>query len=240
MSSNQSGEGEIRRAIIEADLVDCMVALPGQLFYSTQIPVCLWFLSRDKRRQSASVPRSPPPDTLHRRPQTRPLIDRVHRELTDADIAAHRADLSRLARQRRSTPQPAFRSSRIRRHSRLLQIRHYRRNRAARLRAHSRPLRRRRGSRRRRRTVRGKDDAPRHRTERPVRRVRETGASHQSKPNGAGLWQLNWQTAKLGDDDLHRDSAFGATASVDSEFADQIASDVPMLTSDMNHCRRRV
>jgi len=48
-SSAQSGEGEIRRAIVEADLVDCMVALPGQLFYSTQIPVCLWFLARDKR-----------------------------------------------------------------------------------------------------------------------------------------------------------------------------------------------
>src|SRR5436190_5157328 len=48
MSSNQSGEGEIRKAIIEADLVDCMVALPGQLFYSTQIPVCLWFLTRNK------------------------------------------------------------------------------------------------------------------------------------------------------------------------------------------------
>ncbi|MER3466801.1 MAG: N-6 DNA methylase, partial [Armatimonadota bacterium] len=49
MSSNQSGEGEIRKNIIEADLVDCMVALPGQLFYSTQIPACLWFLARDKR-----------------------------------------------------------------------------------------------------------------------------------------------------------------------------------------------
>ncbi len=48
MSSNQSGEGEIRRAIIEADLVDCMVALPGQLFYSTQIPVCLRFLPKLK------------------------------------------------------------------------------------------------------------------------------------------------------------------------------------------------
>jgi type I restriction enzyme M protein len=48
MSSNQSGEGEIRKAIIDADLVDCMVALPGQLFYSTQIPVCLWFLVRSK------------------------------------------------------------------------------------------------------------------------------------------------------------------------------------------------
>ena len=49
MSSNTSGEGEIRKAIIEADLVDCMVALPGQLFYSTQIPVCLWFIARDKK-----------------------------------------------------------------------------------------------------------------------------------------------------------------------------------------------
>ena len=48
MSTNSSGEGEIRRALIEADLVDCMVALPGQLFYSTPIPVCLWFLTRSK------------------------------------------------------------------------------------------------------------------------------------------------------------------------------------------------
>ena len=48
MSSNQSGEGEIRKALIEADLVDCMVALPGQLFYSTQIPACLWFLANNK------------------------------------------------------------------------------------------------------------------------------------------------------------------------------------------------
>jgi len=48
MSSGQSGEGEIRRAMVEADVVDCMVALPGQLFYSTQIPACLWFLARDK------------------------------------------------------------------------------------------------------------------------------------------------------------------------------------------------
>ena len=44
MSSNQSGEGEIRKNIIEASLVDCIIALPGQLFRSTQIPACLWFL----------------------------------------------------------------------------------------------------------------------------------------------------------------------------------------------------
>jgi type I restriction enzyme M protein len=49
MSSNQSNEGEIRKNIIEADLVDYMVALPGQLFRSTQIPVCLWFLARNKK-----------------------------------------------------------------------------------------------------------------------------------------------------------------------------------------------
>lgn len=49
MSSNQSGEGEIRKALVEGDLVDCMVALPGQLFYSTPIPVCLWFLSKARQ-----------------------------------------------------------------------------------------------------------------------------------------------------------------------------------------------
>lgn len=48
LSSNSSGEGDIRRAIIEADLVDCIVALPAQLFLTTGIPVCLWFISRDK------------------------------------------------------------------------------------------------------------------------------------------------------------------------------------------------
>lgn len=48
MSSQQSGEGDIRKAMIEADVVDAMVALPGQLFFSTQIPACLWILARDK------------------------------------------------------------------------------------------------------------------------------------------------------------------------------------------------
>src|SRR5213596_746960 len=84
MSSNQSGEGEIRRAIIEADLVDCMIALPGQLFYSTQIPVCLWFLSRDKRNSRFRSRRG---ETMFidARKLGR-MIDRVHRELTDEDI----------------------------------------------------------------------------------------------------------------------------------------------------------
>jgi type I restriction enzyme M protein len=89
MSSNQSNEGEIRKNIIEADLVDCMVALPGQLFYSTQIPVCLWFLARDRRGGSgARRHRDRRGETLFidaRGMGT--LVDRVHRELTDDDIA---------------------------------------------------------------------------------------------------------------------------------------------------------
>jgi len=87
MSSNQSGEGDIRRALIEADLVDCMVALPGQLFYSTPIPVCLWFLAKNKAADAKRGFRDRCKQTLFidaRKLGT--LIDRVHRELTDADL----------------------------------------------------------------------------------------------------------------------------------------------------------
>ncbi|HMJ67034.1 MAG TPA: N-6 DNA methylase, partial [Candidatus Binatia bacterium] len=81
----QSGEGGIRKAIVEAELVDCMVALPGQLFYSTPIPVCLWFVCRDKRNNRFR----------NRRVQTLfvdarkmgRMIDRVQRVLTPEDIA---------------------------------------------------------------------------------------------------------------------------------------------------------
>src|SRR5207247_601783 len=85
MSSSQSGDGEIRKSIIEADLVDCMVAMPGQLFYSTPIPVCLWFLARNKqdnrfrKRQGGTL-------FIDARKMGQ-LIDRIHRELTDEDIA---------------------------------------------------------------------------------------------------------------------------------------------------------
>lgn len=80
MSSNSSGEGEIRQAIVEADLVECMVSLPPQLFYNTQIPACLWFLSRAK--------------PAHRRGETLfidarnlgHLVDRTRRELSPEDI----------------------------------------------------------------------------------------------------------------------------------------------------------
>lgn len=91
MSSQQSREGEIRKDIIEADLVDCMVALPGQLFYSTQIPVCLWFLARAKKNGlggRGKKMRNLQKETLFieaRKLGT--LVDRVHRELSDDDIA---------------------------------------------------------------------------------------------------------------------------------------------------------
>lgn len=84
MSSNTSGEGEIRQKIVEADLIDCIVALPGQLFYSTQIPVCLWFLARNKRDPRFRARRG---ETLFiDARKLGVLIDRVHRELTDADV----------------------------------------------------------------------------------------------------------------------------------------------------------
>jgi type I restriction enzyme M protein len=85
MSANQSGEGEIRKSIVEADLVDAMVALPGQLFYSTQIPVCLWFLARDRRNGRFRDRRG---ETLFIDARKMGvLVDRTHRELTDEDVA---------------------------------------------------------------------------------------------------------------------------------------------------------
>ncbi len=84
MSSNQSGEGEIRKNIIEADLVDCMVALPGQLFYSTQIPACLWFIARDRKNSRFRDRRGQILFIDARKMGT--MVDRVHRELTDEEI----------------------------------------------------------------------------------------------------------------------------------------------------------
>ncbi|WP_242218949.1 type I restriction-modification system subunit M [Shinella zoogloeoides] len=84
MSSQQSGEGDIRKAMIEADQVDCMVALPGQLFYSTQIPACLWILARDK---SANGHRDRRGEILFI--DARKLgfmVDRVRREFTAEDV----------------------------------------------------------------------------------------------------------------------------------------------------------
>jgi type I restriction enzyme M protein len=85
MSSNQSGEGEIRKAIIEADLVDCMIALPGQLFYTTPIPVCLWFVTRNKANGKLRDRRK---QTLFIDARKMGfLVDRIHRDLSDEEIS---------------------------------------------------------------------------------------------------------------------------------------------------------
>lgn len=88
LTSNTSGEGAIRTAIIEHDLVDCVVALPGQLFYTTSIPACLWFLTRHKGVDKEHGYRARSGETLFidaRKMGT--LTDRTHRDLTDDDIA---------------------------------------------------------------------------------------------------------------------------------------------------------
>lgn len=93
MSTNTTGEGLIRQKMIENDLVDCMIAMPGQLFYTTQIPVCLWFLTKNKKAQVVKGHL----ESNHRDRQGETLfidarnlgtmIDRTHKELTGEDIA---------------------------------------------------------------------------------------------------------------------------------------------------------
>jgi type I restriction enzyme M protein len=84
LTSNQSGEGDIRRAMVEADLVDCVIALPTQLFYSTQIAVSLWFLARNKsppgwRDRSCTTLMIDTRSMGH-------LVDRTRKELSDTEI----------------------------------------------------------------------------------------------------------------------------------------------------------
>lgn len=85
MSSQQSGEGDIRKEMVEQDVVDCMVALPGQLFYSTQIPACLWFLARDK---SANGHRHRKGEFLFIDARNLGyMVDRTRREFSETDVA---------------------------------------------------------------------------------------------------------------------------------------------------------
>lgn len=84
MSSQQSNEGAIRQKMVEEDVVDCVVALPGQLFYATQIPVCLWIFARNKADERFRDRKGEVLFIDARKLGT--MVDRVHRELTDADI----------------------------------------------------------------------------------------------------------------------------------------------------------
>lgn len=85
LSSNTSNEGEIRKNIINADLVDCIVALPDKLFYSTGIPVCLWVLNRNKKQHDTFRNREEETLFIDAR-NLGELIDRRHRELSNEDI----------------------------------------------------------------------------------------------------------------------------------------------------------
>ncbi|MGW5923475.1 class I SAM-dependent DNA methyltransferase [Nocardia fluminea] len=88
MSSQSSGEGEIRKALVEADLVACMVALPSQLFRTTQIPACLWFLSKDKSPQGARQLNDRRGEILFiDAREMGEMVDRIERNLTQADLA---------------------------------------------------------------------------------------------------------------------------------------------------------
>jgi len=86
MSSGQSGEGDIRRAMVEGDVVDCMIALPGQLFYSTQIPACLWFLARNKNPGHGWRDRRGEVLFIDAR-KLGHMVDRTRREFLDEDIS---------------------------------------------------------------------------------------------------------------------------------------------------------
>ena len=90
MSSNQSGEGDIRKAMIEGDAVDCMVVLPSQLFFGVQIPVCFWILAKDKRggKQGGRTLRSRRGEVLFiDGRKLGQMANRTQRILTPEDIA---------------------------------------------------------------------------------------------------------------------------------------------------------
>jgi type I restriction enzyme M protein len=85
-SSAQSGEDTIRKAMVETDVVDCMISLPGQLFYSTQIPACLWFFARNKNRGGKLRDRRGEVLFIDAR-KLGTLVDRTRKEFSDDDVA---------------------------------------------------------------------------------------------------------------------------------------------------------
>ena len=87
MSSNTSGEGEIREQMVVNDRVECMIALPGQLFYTTQIPVCLWIISKDKTANTDKGFRNRETETLFiDAREMGSMISRIHKDFTVDDL----------------------------------------------------------------------------------------------------------------------------------------------------------
>jgi type I restriction enzyme M protein len=88
MSTNTTGEGTIRQKMVENDLIDCMIALPGQLFYTTQIPVCLWFVTKSKKADAERGYRNREGETLFiDARKIGSMISRTQKELDADDIA---------------------------------------------------------------------------------------------------------------------------------------------------------
>ena len=181
MSSKQSGEGEIRAALVEADLVSCMIALPPQLFRTTQIPACLWFFAKDKGPQGAKHLADRRGEILFidaRHMGT--MLDRTERILTDDDIAkiagtyhAWRGTASAREAGLKYEDIPGFCYSatleEVRKHDHMLTPGRY--VGAAEI------------GRRRRRANRREDRPPHEGTLRPLRRVRSPGAG---RPRAVG------------------------------------------------------
>ena len=181
MSSNQSGEGEIRQKIVEADLVDCMIALPAQLFYATPIPACLWFLTRNKANGKFRDRRGQTLFIDARKLGV--LVDRTHRELTEEDIARIAGTYHAWRGEKdagKYEDVPGFCKSAIAGGDQ-----------AARLRAHARPLRRRGGSRGRRRAVRREDEAAHGEVGGAVRRGAVPRTNHHCSTEEAWLWAVS-------------------------------------------------
>jgi type I restriction enzyme M protein len=111
LSSDQAGEGRLRQRMVDADVVECIVALPSRLFYGTQIPACLWFIAPNKTRSSANGLRG---QTLFIDARSRGrMVDRVHAELSPREVSEiagtyHRWRSSGAGTKRRFRDVPGF------------------------------------------------------------------------------------------------------------------------------------
>lgn len=182
MSSMQSGEGAIRQKIVEADLVDCIVACPGQLFYATQIPVCLWFLTRNK---AGNGHRNRKGETLFIDARKLGRMEtRTHRVLAPEDIA-------KVAGTYHAWRNVSGGGRELPGRGGLLQVGEPGGNQGPRLRTDARALRRGRGGRGRRRALRGEDGAADRRAVGPDGGGGRAGRADPQGARGAGLWGLS-------------------------------------------------
>lgn len=188
MSSNQSGEGEIRKKLVEEGVVDCMVALPGQLFYSTQIPACLWFLARDRKNHKFRDRRGEVLFIDARKMGF--MVDRTHRDLLRPGYRQDRWHVPPLARRDRRAARGGGWPHCLRGHPRFLQGRLAGRHPQAWACADSRALCRRRGGGRGRRGLRRQDGPAGRRPTQAAGRGHPAGRRHRRQPTGAWVWRL--------------------------------------------------